>query len=463
MSSEGDSTHPSLLAIAWPIFIEQTLRILIGTVDTFMVSHVSDGAVAALGVANQFVTLALVFFNFIGIGASVVVTHYVGAGDLPGAKRISATAIAVNTWIGIIASVIGITCAGLLLRLAQLPPELMVYAKPFLALMGGTLFLEAMNTAIGASLRAHGFTKDAMVVTVTQNLLNVAASSILVFGFFGAPKLGVTGAALASIFSRLVASAVFWTLLIRRLRLHLKVRDFLSMKLEPVKRILHIGLPAAGENLSYWVALMVITSFAGRLGSRELATMTYTLNVQRVVILFSISLGLGTEIVIGRLVGKGAFEAAHRQLVKSVKTGLMVATAGILIVAAAAPQLLKLFSADPLILAQGIFLLRLSILYEPGRVFNIVIINSLRATGDARYPIRIAVLSEWLLSVPLCYVFGIKLGYGLTGIWIVMMTEEWVRGLAMAHRWASRKWLAYAEHSRTLVAVEVVPPTSIES
>jgi putative MATE family efflux protein len=463
MPSQGQKPELSLLTIAWPIFIEQTLRILIGTVDTFMVSHVSDGAVAALGVANQFVVLALVFFNFIGIGASVVVSHHVGAGDKAGAKQIVAISIAVNTWIGILASILCCVAAAPLLRWAQLPPGLMVYARPFLALMGGTLFLEAMNTAIGASLRAHGYTRDAMVVTVTQNLLNLAVSAILVFGFFGAPKMGVVGAALASILSRLVASAIFWTLLVRRLQLRMKVRDFFVMRLVSVKRILHIGLPAAGENLSYWVSLMVITTFAARMGSQELATMTYTLNVQRTVILFSISLGLGTEIVIGRLVGAGDFEAAHRQVVKSVRTGLVVASCAIVLVAAFASPLLRLFTNDPMILAEGVFLLRLSILYEPGRVFNIVIINSLRATGDARFPVRFAVLSEWVLSVPLCLLLGLKLHWGLKGIWGAMMAEEWLRGLAMAWRWKSRKWLKYAERSRTLVARDVVPPTAIES
>ena len=462
MPSRDATPKLSLLGIAWPIFIEQTLRILIGTVDTFMVSHVSDGAVAALGVANQFVVLALITFNFIGIGASVVVTHHVGAGDRDGAKRVAATAIAVNTWIGLAASLVAFAAAAPLLRFARLPEELMVYARPFLLLMGGTLFMEAMNTAIGASLRAHGFTRDAMVVTVTQNILNVIVSSILLFGFFGAPKLGVPGVALASIFSRLVASVIFWVLLRRRLHLRLRLRDFFELRLPAIRRILHIGIPAAGENLSYWLSLMVITSCAARMGAVPLAAMTYTLNVQRTVILFSISLGLGTEIMIGRLIGAGAFEEAHRQVVRSVRLGLAVATGGILVVAAAGPHLLRLFTHDPAILASGVFLLRLAVLYEPGRVLNIVIINALRATGDARFPIQVAVFSEWCFSVPLCFFLGLKLHWGLGGIWAAMMTEEWVRGLFMARRWATRRWLKYAERSRGLVAQETVP-TAIEA
>ena len=380
MTPAAQVPKPTLLAIAWPIFIEQTLRILIGTVDTFMVSHVSDGAVAALGVANQYVVLALICFNFIGIGASVVITHHVGADDRAGAEKIVKTAIAVNTWIGLAVSILAATAAAPLLRLMQLPSELMVYAQPFLVIMGGTLFMEAMNTSIGASLRAHGHTRDAMVVTVIQNILNICGSCVLLFGLFGAPKMGVPGVAIASLFSRVVASIILWILLDRRLKLMLRAKDFVTLRVERIKRILHIGLPAAGEHMSYWVSLMVITSFAARLGGESLATMTYTQNVQRLVILFSISLGLGTEILIGRLVGAGAFEEAYHQVLKSVKTGLLIATGAIAVVAIAAPRLIGLFSHDPAIIAGGVLLLRLSVLYEPGRVYNIVIINALRAT-----------------------------------------------------------------------------------
>ena len=422
-----------------------------------MVSHVSDGAVAALGVANQFVVLALICFNFIGIGASVVITHHVGASDRAGAETIVKTAIAVNTWIGLLASAVTFLFAAPLLRLMQLPPDLMVYARPFLILMGGTLFMEAMNTAIGASLRAHGYTRDAMVVTVLQNFLNIIGNCVLLFGLFGCPKMGVTGVALSSVISRAVASIALWILLDRRLKLMLHVRDFFDLRLDRIKRILHIGLPAAGEHMSYWVSLMVITSFAARLGEGSLATMTYTQQVQRLVILFSIALGLGTEILIGRLVGAGEFEEAYREVLKSVRTGLLIATVGILLVAAAAPQLLGLFSHDPAIIAGGTLLLWMSIAYEPGRVFNIVIINALRATGDARFPVQIAACSQWFFSVPLCWLLGVTLHWGLPGIWIAMMIEEWFRGLIMYRRWKRRDWLKYAHRSRDQVTGDTLP------
>ncbi len=140
----------TLLALVWPIFIEQGLRVLIGTVDTLMVSHIGDEAVAGLSVANQVVMLFIISFAFIGIGSSVVITHYLGAGDREGADRISATAIATNFWIGFGVSLLVTLFSSPMLRLMQLPAAPLVYAKPFLALMGGTLFVESMNISIAA-------------------------------------------------------------------------------------------------------------------------------------------------------------------------------------------------------------------------------------------------------------------------------------------------------------------------
>src|SRR5215475_11780743 len=111
----------SLLALAWPIFVEQGLRVLIGTVDTLMVSHIGDDAVAALSVANQIVMLFIISFAFIGIGSSVVITHHLGAGDHQGADKISATAISTNFWIGFVASVVISFFSTPMLRLMQVP------------------------------------------------------------------------------------------------------------------------------------------------------------------------------------------------------------------------------------------------------------------------------------------------------------------------------------------------------
>lgn len=460
MSHQTTTKTPTLLAIAWPIFVEQSLRILIGTVDTFMVSHVSDGAVAALGVSHRLIMLALICFNFIGIGTSVVITHHLGAGDKKGAEGIATTALGVNLWMGLIASALIFLFNAPLLRLMQLPDSLMVYALPFLSLMGGTLFLEAINTAVGAILRSHGNTRDVMFVTVSQNILNIAGNSLVLFGFFGLPKFGVEGVACSSVFSRIVATTALLFLLYRRLGIHIRWRTLIDLPLDRLRRILHIGLPAAGEHMSYWLAFMTITGFIGRMGVESLSIMAYSQTVQTLVILFSLSLGLGTEIVVGRLIGAGDFEAVYRQLLSSLKLCLLLTAGGMVVIAIIAPNLIGLFTHDPAVIKGGTLLLRISFILEIGRVFNIVVINSLRATGDARFPVKVGAICMWLLWVPNSWFLGLHLGWGLVGIWIAMTCDEWLRGIIMYHRWVKRRWLPAAERSRAEVMRNHVPLVS---
>jgi putative MATE family efflux protein len=441
----------SLLHLAWPLFIEQTLRMLILSVDTFMVSHVSDGAVAALSVANQVLVFFLVGFNFIGIGTSVVITHHLGARDRPGADQIAMNAIAVNTWLGVASSAAVYFLAYPMLRALHLPGDLMDYAVPFLTLMGGTLFMESMNICISATLRAHHHTRDAMLVTLGQNVLNVLGNWVTLFGLFGCPRMGVLGVALSGVFSRCVACVALWILLDHHIHLRLRARSFVAVSWSRVRRILHIGLPAAGEQMCYWTAFVLVTTFIARLGSESLAIQSYTLNIQRFAMLFSFSIGLGTEILIGHLVGAGLFEDAYHRLLGSVRTAMIVVTCVMALVAIAAPSLIGIFTKNAAIIATSTLLLRMAILLEPGRVLNVVIISSLRATGDVGFPIQMAVLSMWFVWVPLAWLLGLKLGFGLAGIWVAMMTDEWLRGLLMYRRWKKRRWIRHAERSRARV------------
>ena len=102
--------------------------------------------------------------------------------------------------------------------------------------------------------------------------------------------------------------------------------------------------------------------------------------------------------------------------------------------------LMSLFTDDADIVAMATQLFFVSLLLEPGRTFNIVVINSLRATGDARFPLLMGLLSMWGIAVPLAWYLGLHLGWGLVGIWLAFAADEWIRGLSMYARWKSRRW-----------------------
>ncbi len=435
----------ALLTLAWPIFIEQLLHLSTGFADTVMVSHVSDGAVAALGASNHLIFICIVIFGMVGIGSSVVITHHLGAKDRLGADNIARTAIGASTWLGVIASILVCTLAQPLLDLLQLSPALQHYALPFLRIMGATLFIESMIQGICAVLRAHGFTREPMVVVLGQNILNVAGNSILLFGLLGAPKMGVEGVALSTVFSRIVACAVLWVLLRKRIGIVIHWRDFLQLPRERMQRILHIGVPSAGEPLCWMVAFMTLTAFTARMGDVQLATQTYTMQLVFIMLVSTMAIGSASEIMTGHLIGAGDFEAAQHQLLRNVRVGLVIAMCVAIVVVLLSPWIMSLLSKDPVIVAGAVLLMRVGLLIEPGRVLNIVLISGLRATGDARYPVLIGMCSMWGIMVLGSWLLGTYFGLGLVGVWIAMMADEWLRGILMYRRWKQRKWLVYAQ------------------
>lgn len=185
---------------------------------------------------------------------------------------------------------------------------------------------------------------------------------------------------------------------------------------------------------------MVVTAFVGLLGDKALATQSYFFQICLFILLFGLSIGLGNEIIIGHLAGARRFEQAYRQLIKSLKLGLIVTSLIAIAAALNGRAIISLFTDDADIITQVAQLFLISLILEPGRTFNLVVINALRATGDARFPLYMALVSMWGIAVPLAYFLGIMQGYGLVGIWLALACDEWVRGLAMFWRWRSRRW-----------------------
>lgn len=436
------------------------MHVLTSTIDVLMVSTISDDAVAALGVAHQYVVLAVMVFSFVGIGSSVVVTHSLGGNDVVGARETARTALVVNLGLGLIISVVVVALVPQLLGIMQMPSALLVYAEPYLLILGATLWLESHNVAVGAILRAYGHTADAMWVTLAQNILNAIGNAVLLFGLLGAPKMGIVGVALATAGSRVVAAGMLAYLLHRRTQVRLRLRDLAQVPWSRLKRIMRIGLPAAGEHLSWWIAFMTVTSFTARMGPTELAIQSYTMQVMHFVFSFSFALAIANEILVGRAVGAGDFDAAFRRLLRTLRTGLPIVALAMLPAAIFGETILHWFTDNLAVITTGAVLLKMALAIEPGRLFNMMLVCGLRATGDVGYPLKLGILGMWGLWVPLSWVFGITLGWGLPGLWAAMIVDEIFRGSLMFRRWMKRQWVPHARRSRAGVEdslAELVP------
>ncbi|WP_078548196.1 MATE family efflux transporter [Litchfieldia alkalitelluris] len=440
MKGQSTTKKLTLFALTWPIFIELLLHMLMGNADTLMLSQYSDNSVAAVGVANQIFYVFIVMFGFIAAGTSVLVAQHFGAKQFKEAGEISVVSIAANLVFGLILSGIVLTFSVNMLEFMDLPEELMGEANSYLKLVGGTAFLQALIMTIGAIIRSYGYTKDSMYVTIGMNIINVIGNYLFIFGPLGIPVLGVFGVALSTTISKFIGLIAISYLLFRRINQDLPFKRLFSLPIQHLKNLLGIGVPSAGENLSYSGSQMVITIFITMLGTEALTTKVYAHNLMMLISLFSISIAQGTQIMIGQMVGAQKLKKAYSTCLKSLYMALVISFLMAIIFSAFSNSLLSIFTSNQTIITLGGTLLLYAIILEPGRAFNLVIISSLRAAGDVKLPVYMGILSMWGIAVPVSYFLGIHLGFGLVGIWIAFILDEWIRGLIMLWRWRTKAW-----------------------
>ncbi|WP_442637473.1 MATE family efflux transporter [Rossellomorea marisflavi] len=431
----------TLFALTWPIFIEILLHMLMGNADTLMLSQYSDRSVAAVGVSNQILSLIIVMFGFIATGTAILVAQHIGAKEHAISGEVALVSLVTNLAFGVLLSAILLLTGKGILDIMGLPRELMDEASGYLRIVGGFIFIQALIMTAGAILRSYGYTKDAMYITIGMNILNVAGNYLFIFGPFGLPVLGVEGVAISTIASRFVGLVVSIIVIKKRIPSALPLNKLGHIPVRHMKNLLKIGIPSAGEQLSYNGSQMVITYFIVSIGTYALTTKVYAQNLMMFIFLFSVAISQGTQIMIGHMIGARQYEDAYARCLKSLKIAIIISLCMAGIVSIAAEPLLGIFTSNEEIISSAKVLIYLTLLLEPGRSFNLVVINALRAAGDVKFPVYLGIASMWGVGVPLSYLLGITLELGLVGVWISFIADEWLRGLLMLRRWRTRTWI----------------------
>jgi len=443
---------PRLAPIAWPMFAELLLGIATGAACTALAARQSDAAAAAFSLSNHVFAMLFILFRVVGAGVGVVVAQRLGGGRTEEAAAVARASLGGGFWLAGPLALAAWAGADAWLGLMRAPPDVRPLAAPFLQALAPVMLLDAWNATMSAVLRAHLRVREALAVVLGMHAVHLALA------WAWMPAFGLAGYALALLASRTlagVAHAVLWR---RSLGIALRGSDVWRWRQAKLAAVLRIGAPGAAENVAYRLAFMVSVAVAGTLGAGALATQAYVLQVSYLALMAGLAVGLSAEIVVGHLVGAGRLHEAHRVVRRALATGLVLSVVLASAAALAGPWLLRTFTQDQALVAAGTVLLWWTVLLEPGRTFNLVVINALRAAGDARYPVAAGAVSMALVLAGGSWLLGSVLGLGLVGVWIAYAADEWVRGLLMWRRWATQRWVPYARAARRRVSPAVPAP-----
>jgi MATE family multidrug resistance protein len=408
------------VALAWPVVLAEFGWMGMFVVDTMIVGRLGVEAIGAVSLGTMAFFTPIVFGMGLLLGLDTMVSQAFGAGDMDGARRSLAQ--------GVILAV-ALTPPLMLVVLAMPPvlaaigvdPGVLRRARPYLEVtVWGTLPL-LVYAAFRRYLQAVGRVGPVLFALVSANVVNAAGNWLLVFGRLGLPALGVTGSGWATTISRLYMAGVLVFAAWHHDRRHgiPGGSDLSRWRPDParLRRLLTLGLPAAGHVTLESGVFAAATALAGRLGPVSLAASQVVLNVACVTFMIPLGLASAGAVRVGQAVGRGDTPAAAR--VGWATLGLGTAFMGLagLTFAAAPRAIVAAFTDDPRVLRLGVPLLLLAATFQLFDGVQGVTTGNLRGAGDTHTPMVSHALAHWVIGLPLGYVLAFPAGFGVVGLW----------------------------------------------
>jgi putative MATE family efflux protein len=430
----------TLWRLTLPLFFDIALVMLVGAVDTVMLSRCGDSAVAAVGMVNQIVVLVFLAYQFLATGSGILCAQYFGAGERRRLEQTVALSLLFNTILGLAAGAALYFGAERLLEWSGLRGDVLPHGLTYLKITGPMTFFTALSLTFSASFRSVGKVTEPMAVNIISNIVNAVGNWALIFGHLGFPALGVAGAAWATAFARFVQFALLAAIHTSR---HIKLFPMSLFRPFPwreLRNLFHVGIPAMSEEISYSLSQLAVVYFINSISTDALTTKAYCSNLIMFVFLFCLAATHGGDILVGHLVGRKRYSPAYLVGTFFLRRSMAVTLVCSAMLAAAAPFILPLLTNNPEIISTGCIILALDVVLEIGRVRNIFACGTLRAAGDVIYPVVVGVIVQWSVGVGVAWLLGLPLDLGLVGVWIGFLLDENIRGIILMRRWHSLRW-----------------------
>lgn len=435
----------SFFTLVLPIFFESLFRMLVSSVDTFMLSSYAQEAVAGVGMVSQYMFFIQLLFNIVCIGSSIVLAQYLGAERHKEAGLIAQASTVLVLLLALMVTALVLSGAGWLLSLYPLEPKVHTYARQYFSIFGGfgSVFI-AFNMLQATILRTYGYTRDTMYISIIANLINVLGNSLALYGWFGLPVTGVVGVAISSVVSQFAALIMSWYRIKAHRAILFRFKGWRNIPASIYRKILEIGLPSAGEGLSYNVAQIVITAMVTTLGTYAMSAQVYAQTLVRFVFVAAMAIGNGAQIKTGYYVGSKKPEDAYKRVYLYQFAGTLISITMVLLLNLFKGPLIGIFTKVKEIADITYNMLFVSFYVETGRSINLITIPALKGAGDVQFPVLVGIISMWGLGVMGAWLLGLHFGLGMIGIWLAVGTDETIRGIIMLFRWRSKGWMSKA-------------------
>lgn len=432
-------SNKALLQLIYPLLIEQTLMLLVGIIDTLMVSYAGESAVSGVSLVNQINAVFISIFTALAAGGAVVISQYLGRKDKEKGINSCNQLIFIGFGFSVIVTVLLIAFGQPLLGFlyGSVTPEVMEACWTYLWITVLSFPALAVYNCCSAILRSLALTRYTMIVSIIMNIINVVGNAIGIFVLHA----GVAGVAFPSLISRYVAALIMLGIVTRtNHEVYVRLSGIFVYRKELFRRIFKIALPNAVENGLLDGLKVLLSSIVALFGTIQIAANGVAQTFWSLAALLSIVMGPVFITVIGRCLGAGDYEAADYYVHKLLKVTYAGCITWNIVTFAMVPLLLMLYNLNEETIRLIIILcLMHNVANAIVQPVGFVLANVLRAAGDVKYAMYTAFAAS-LTRLGLAYVFGVWMGLGVIGVAMAMICDWIVRAVLISARYLSGKW-----------------------
>jgi len=426
--------------LALPSLIELMLATVFGMVDMIMVGNVSTASLAAVGISNQPMMLILSVFQALNVGTTALVARVMGTGDRRSSRLVLRQTLILAAIFGASTSLIGFLFARRIVVFMGAKPDVIPLATSYFGIVASGAFFVAITMGITAALRGVGDTVSPMKYNIIANLINVFGNYVLIYGKFGFPAMGVTGAALSTTISRgLGMLMAFYA--VRRPGSIFSGFRVLKLKVDVglMKRILRIGFPSGLEQLALRTGQIEFARTAASLGTMVFAAHQIALNVVGLSFAPGQAFGIAATTLVGQSLGAGRPDVAERCGFETRRLGMIIAFSIALLFFFFGRQIADIYTNDAEVTHMAAKALKIVALMQPLQSTQFILAGALRGAGDTRWPLFSTMIGIWCIRVVFAKVF-VALGFGLIGLWIAQLLDQLFRSVFIYARYTSGHW-----------------------
>lgn len=433
----------TLFNLALPIALQNLILSSLNLVDTIIIGGLGEYAIAGVGIANQyFFLLNLVLFGVVS-GSSIFTAQYYGDNDIPNIKRILGISIITSGTAAFIFFIVGFFFNSQIISIFSTDKVVVSIGSAYLRIIVFSYVITAITFSYSFTLRSIGQVKIPMVISIIALAINTILNYLLVYGYFGMPKLGTNGSAIATLIARTIEMILMITVVYsQKLIIAAKVREMLDLSLDFIKNFFKITAPVILNESMWSLGVSMYAIAYARMGTEVIASTNISATIERITWVIFMGLGNACAVMIGNKIGEGNEDEAYLLAKRFIILCPILAILAGMIVFFTSGWTLSVYKVSPTVYNYSHNILMVFSIFLVAKVINYVsVIGIFRSGGDTKFCLILDTGGVWLIGVPLAFLGGLVLKLPIHLVYVLVYLEEVVKLMFCIPRVISKKWI----------------------